>query len=865
MDFNMDSQECNEDEQKSRLHGEIMLTELAELPHACVRRNDNHNFIDVLNCKSFLSHSECQTYQGTRTSFAQMGDIKYPNCQKSGEEIQSADINCFQTYASCFEDSTSGSDKKLIVNGEEAYEGCVGLVLRNIDDKNIFSKCTTSNAYTDLDNEKEDFAKASLGGQAEIVCDSPGEDNVRSDCMVWYDDAFNDCYKCVPESQDRKPRSSDIIEFLDGEHDLPPRGCINVAGNKELKHDGNFVARRTLPADFITHQASFSDLNVYSMDNSNFLNSDSEVLGGSVCMDADNLDSNCRDIKYGDKRKSFEEDLDSEILSTAEAHTLSENAATEEKLNKYDCTTTDLHDRERNEDKDLLTPKSCCLSVKTAGINRTSLDGINLPPVPHSSKPVDFLKCDTKESQPGFKTEDENSAGSLSSNADKQDICVGIVRQSCSQYHNPPHADSAYRSDEWVVPAQSDILSDSGTTEGKNGSATGIIMPNGCSKAESEDTLSQNVRITHISETSGVAMSLVAYNRDVSTSDSEIDAIEQPHDSTAHNEYTTCSHPTSCPKHESVTNFNFHGVNSQLIAGDFNTTNEGSLKDNLIEQDSSCFHPCEACKDPVVEIKQDLPEKQRAENSLNCYTQGGSISDFSTKCSSQLIETENDDECCVSSSKVEDSCACWMKPLSSHCRVSSQQLLSVEEMTLRHSHSSMPNDMLAICDFDSSCQQQIQQTVLDASDGTYLPMGDDIMQRKTLGSLGIACMDRSEFNGSEKRGTEVTKNFKAPCTRYPNELDGSEFVDTHNADPESPGQGGDCAMVSMYESACYDSIASNGNGKQSQDNILQTEENLPFSAPGCAVEGKENNCRKQISEVNHRGRVSLILSYLHPL
>ncbi|EHA8590797.1 hypothetical protein COCNU_scaffold024428G000010 [Cocos nucifera] len=845
MEFNMDSQECHEDGQKRRLHGEIMLTELADFPHASVRKNDNHNFIEALNCKSFLSHNECRTYQGARTSFAQMGDIKYPNCHKSGEEIHSADINCFQTYASCFEDSTSGSDKKLNVNGEEAYEGYVGSVLRNINDKNLFAKCTTSNTCTDLDNEKEDFAKASIGAQAEIVHDSPGEDNVQSDCVVWYEDVFNDCFKCVPESHDRKPRSSDIIQFLDGEYDLPPRGCIDVAGNEELKHDGNFVDRKTSPADFISHQAGFSDLNVYSMDNSNFLNSDSVVLGGSVSMDTDNLDSNCRGIKYVNKRKPFEEDLDSEIPSTAEAHGLSENAATEDKLNKYDCTTTDLHDRERNEDKDLLTPKSCCLSVKTAGINRTSLNGIKLPPVPHPRKPVDFLKCDTKESQPGFKTEDGNPAGSLSSNADKQDVCVGIG----SQYHNPPHADSAYKSDECAIPAHSDVLSDSGTTEGKNQGATGTIMSDGCSKAESEDALSQNVWITHIGGTSGVAVSGVPDNRDVSTSDSEMDAIEQPDDSTAHKEDTTYGHPMSCPKHESVTNFNFHGVKSQLIAGSFDTTNEGGLKDYLIEQkDSSCFHPCEACKDLMVEIKQDVPEQQCAENCLNCYTQGGSISDFSTKCSSQLIETENDDECCVSSSEVEDSCARWMKPLSSSCRGSSQQLLSVEQMTLRHLHSSMPNDRLAICDFDSSCQQQTQQTVVDPSDNTYLPMGNDIMQRETSGSLGIDCVDGSEFNGSEKRGTGVTENSKAPCTCYPNELDGSEFVDTHNAGPESPGQGGDCEIVSMYESASYDSFACNGDDQRFQDNILQTQENLPFSPPGCAAEGEENNCIEQISE-----------------
>ncbi|XP_019704444.1 uncharacterized protein [Elaeis guineensis] len=851
MDFNMESQECHEDGQKSRLRGEIMLTELADFPHASVGKNDNHNFIEALNCKSFLSHNECRTYQDTRTSFAQLGDMKYPDCHKSGEQIHSADINCFQRCASCFEDSMSGSDKKLNVDGKEAYEGYVGSVLRNMNDKNLFAKCTTSNTCTDLDNEKEDFAKASIGAQAEIVCDSPGEDNVQFDCVAQYEDVFNDCYKCIPESHDRKPRSSDIMEFLDGECDLPPRGCIDVvAGNEELKHDGNFVDWRTLPADIISHQASFSDLNIYSMDNSNFLNSDSVVLGGSVGMDTDNLDSNGRGIKYGDKRKPLEEDLDSEMLSMAEAHALSENAATEDKLNKCDCTTTDLHDRERNEDKDLLTPKSCSLSVKTAGINRTSLNGIKLPPVPHSSKPVEFLKCDTKESQPGSKTEDENSAGSLSSNADKQDRCVGTVRQSCSQYHNPPPADSACKSDEWVIPAHSDILSDSGTTEDKNHSATGTVMSDGCSKAESEDALSQNVWITHISGTSAAAVSQAPDNRDVSTSDREMDAVEQPDDSTAHKEDTTYGHPMSRPKHESVTDFNFRGVKSQLIAGNFNTANEGGLKDYLIERkDSSCFNPCEACKDPMVEIKQDGPEKRCAENSLNCHTQSGSIPDFSTKCSSQLIERENDDDCCVSSSEVEDSCARWMKPWSSSCRGSSQRLLSVEEMTLRHSHSSMPNGMLAICDFDSSCQRQIQQTVIDPSDNTCLPMGNDIMQRETSGSLGIDCMDRSEFNGLEKRGTEVTENSKAPCTGYPNELDGLEFADTHNAGPESPpGQGGDCEIVSMYESASYDSFACNGNDRQFQDNIWQTQENLPFSAPGCAVEGEENNCMEQISE-----------------
>lgn len=861
----MDSQECHEDEQKSRLSGEIMLTELADLSHACVRRNDNHDFIDALNCKSFLFHSECQTYQGSRTSFAQMGDIKYPNCQKPGEEIHSADINCFQTYASCFEDSTSGSDKKLNVNGEEAYEGYVGSVLRNINDKNLFSKCSTSNTCTDLDNEKEDFAKASVGGQVEIASDAPGEDNVQSDCAVRYEDAFNDCYTCVLESHDRKPRSSDIIEFLDGEYDLPPRGCINVAGNEELKHDGNFVDRKTSPADFISHQASFSDLNEYSMDNSNFLNSDSVILGGSVGMDTDNLDSNCGGIKYGDKRKPFEEDLDSEILSTAETQALSVNAATEDKLNKYDCGTTGLHDGERNEDKDLLTPKSCCLSVKTAGIKITSLNGIKLPPVPYSSEHVDSLRCDTKESQPCFKTEDENSARSLSSNADEQGF-VGIVKQLCSQNHNPPHADSAYKSAEWVIPAQADILSDSGTTEGKNHGATGTVMSDGCSKAESEDALSQNVWTTHISGTSRVAMCLVPDNGDVSTSDSGMDAIEQPDDSTAHKENTTYGHPMSCSKHKYVANCNFHGVKSQVLAGNFNTANEHGLKNNLIEQkDGSCFHPCEACKDPVVETKQHLPEKQCAENSLNCYTQGGSISDFSTKCSSQLIETENDNECSMSSSEVEDSCVRWMKPSSSSCRGPSQQLLSVEEMTIRHLHSSTPNDIVAFCDFDSSCQQQIQQTVLDVSDNTYLPMGNDIMQGKISGSLGIDCKDRNEFNELETGGTEVTENSKAPCTHYRNELDGSEFVDTHNAGPESPGQGGDCEMVSMYESATYDSISYNDNGKQVQDNILQTEENLPFSAPGCAVEGEENNCVEQISEVKFRGHTSLILSCLHPL
>ncbi|XP_038984754.1 uncharacterized protein LOC103715266 isoform X2 [Phoenix dactylifera] len=859
MDFSMDSQECREDEQKCRLHEEIMLTELVDLPHACVRRNDSHDFIDTLYCKSFLFHSECQTYQGSRTYFAQMGDIKYPNCQKSGDEIHSAKINCFQTYPSCFEDSTSGSDKKLNVSGEEAYEGYVGSALRNINDKTLFSKCTISNTCTDLDNEKEDFAKASAGGQGEIVSDAPGEDNVRSDCSVRYEDTINDCYNCALESHDRKPRSSDIIEFLDGEYDPTPRGCISVSGNEELKHDGNFVDRKTSPADFISHQASFSDLNVYSMDSSDFLNSDSLVLGGSVGMDTDNLDSNCRGIKCKDKRKPFEEDLDSEILSTAEAQAPSENAVTEDKLNKYDCTTTSWHDRERNEDKDLLTPKSCCLRAKTAGIKRTSLNGIKLPPIPYSSKPVDFLRCDTKESQPCFKTEDENSAGSLSSNADEQDFCVGNVRQLCSQYHNPPHADSAYKSDEWVIPSHSDILSDSGITQGKNNSATGTIMSDGCSKAESEDILSQNVWTAH-SGTSGVAMCLVPGNRDVSTSDSEMDAIEQPDDSTAHKEDTTYGHSMSCPKHKSVTNFNFHGVKSQLIAGNFNTANEGGLKNSLIEQnDSSCFHPCEACQDPVVETKQHLPEKQCAENSLNCYTQGGSISDFSTKCSLQLIETENDDECCTSSSEVEDSCVRWMKPLSNSCQVScQQQILSVEEMTIRHLHSSMPNDMLSICDFDSSCQQQIQQTVLDASDNTYLPVGNDIMQRKASGSLGIYCKDRNEFNGSETGGTEVTENSKAPCTRYPNELDGSEFVDTHNAGPGSPDQGGDCEMVSMYESASYDSIAYNGNGKQVQDNILQTEENLPFSAPGCAVEGEENNCVEQISEGTKESEEELV-------
>ena len=140
------------------------------------------------------------------------------------------------------------------------------------------------------------------------------------------------------------------------------------------------------------------------------------------------------------------------------------------------------------------------------------------------------------------------------------------------------------------------------------------------------------------------------------------------------------------------------------------------------------------------------------------------------------------------------------------------------------------------------------------------------MQRETSGSLGIDCMDRSEFNGLEKRGTEVTENSKAPCTGYPNELDGLEFADTHNAGPESsPGQGGDCEIVSMYESASYDSFACNGNDRQFQDNIWQTQENLPFSAPGCAVEGEENNCMEQISEVKCRGHASLILSYLHPL